>query len=113
MRRVPRRMRTSVHVNRPIQRTHELNMVGFHVSREWILLFENASAAKAAPLMRRRVRTALVLGSAPDGFGAGVRAHSSCVIEWNPQIVPERRLAKTDFVNLMPPFASAVRRILW
>ena len=68
-------------------------MIRLDFAREWVLLFENARAAKAPPLMRRRVRPALVLGSSPDRLGGRVSPHAARVVERNPEVIAKRRLS--------------------
>src|SRR6187431_767731 len=55
-----RRTWTAIHINRPVQRTHELDVVSVDFAREGIYFFKDASATQAAPLMGRRMGAALV-----------------------------------------------------
>jgi hypothetical protein len=66
-----------------VERAHELHVVGAHLARERILLLEDAGAAEAAPLVRRRVRPALVFRRAPDRLGRRVGAHAPGLVERN------------------------------
>lgn len=84
-----RGMRTLVHEDRAIERAHELDVVGRDLARERILLLEDACAAKASPLVWRRMRTALVLRRAPDRFGGRIGAHPAGIVERNPEVVTE------------------------
>ena len=99
VRRPGRRMRAAVHEDRPVQRSHELDVIRLDVARQRILFFQDARAAEAAPLMRRRVRPALILRRAPDRFGRRVRPHAAGVVERNPEVVAEGRLAKLRRVS--------------
>ena len=83
VRRLGRRVRPAVHEDRPVQRAHELDVVDARFARQRILLLEDARAAEAAPLVRRRVRPALVLRRSPDRFGRRVRAHAAGIVERN------------------------------
>ena len=93
VRRVGRRMRPVVEVDRPIERAHELHPVAEDVAGDRIELLEDARAADAAPLMRRRVRPALVLRRAPDRFGRRVGAQAAGFVEGEAEIVRQRTAA--------------------
>ena len=112
VRRVRRRMRASIHVNRPVEGAHELNVICLHLSRLRVLFLQDAGTTEAAPLVWGRVRPALVLRCSPDRFRRRVRPHASCFVEWNPQVIAERRLPETAFITLLPPFSCNIRWIL-
>src|SRR5262245_27583284 len=104
-------MRTTIHVNRPVQRSHELNVVNLDVARQWILLFEDARPAKTTPLVGKRVRPALEFRYSPDRFGRRVRSHTPCVVERNPEIVSEWRLRRgVLFAVFQTPLSCDVYR---
>src|SRR5262245_11865975 len=114
---VCRRMLPTIHEDRPVQRTHELDMICLHLSRQWILFFQNARTAETTPLVRRRVWPALILRSSPDRFGRGLGPEASCIVEWNPEVIPERWLTETAYssgilVAFQAPFTGYVLRIL-
>ena len=92
VRRLRRRMRPAVHEDRTVERAHELDVIDLHLARERILFLEDARAAEAAPLMRRRVRPALIFRRAPDRLGGRVRAQTPGVVERDAEVVAERRL---------------------
>jgi hypothetical protein len=58
--------------------------------------------------MRRRVRAALILRSAPDRFGRRVSAKTASLVEGKAEIVGERRLTRV-FGTVDAPFAGDVR----
>ena len=60
MGRIAGRMRAAIDEDWPVERSHVLKMVRTHLARQRILLGEDASAADTAPLMRQRMRTALI-----------------------------------------------------
>jgi hypothetical protein len=106
-------MGPAVHEHRAIERAHELNVIDRDLARQRVLLLEDARAAEPAPLVRRRMRAALVFRCAPDRLGARICTHATGVVEGNPEIVAERRLAQRPegaglFVVLEPPFAGNV-----
>ena len=108
VRRVCRRMLAAVHEDRPIERAHVLKAVADDLARDRIEVFENAGAADAAPLVRRRVRPALVLGGAPDRFRRRIGAQTAGFVERNTEIVGQRRLARVLGV-VDPPFPGDIR----
>src|SRR5690242_6285127 len=87
-------MRAAIHEYRPVHRSHELNVICLDFATQGILLFKDANASQTAPLMRRRVWPALVLGRFPDRFRRGFGAHASCGIERDTEIVAQRRLSR-------------------
>ena len=95
VRRPRRRMRPAVHEDRAVERPHELDVVDLHLARERILFLEDARAAEAAPLVRRRVRPALILRRAPDRLRRRVGAQASGLVERDAEVVAERRLTET------------------
>ena len=110
VRRPRRRMRTAVHEDRPVERSHELDVIRLDLARQRVLLLQDARAAEAAPLVRRRVRPALILGRAPDRLRRGVRALAAGGVEGNAQIVAERRLRRRVFLVVRQvPLARDVR----
>jgi hypothetical protein len=109
VRRVCRRVWTPVHEDRPIERAHVLKAVPHDFARDGIEVFENAGAADAAPLVRRRVRPALILRGAPDRFRRRIGPHPAGFIERNTQIVGQRRLTGILAV-VQPPLPCDIRR---
>jgi len=101
-------MWTAVHEDRPVERAHELQAVADDVARDRIEILQDACATNAAPLVRRRVRPALVLRCAPDRFGRRVGAKASGFVERQTEVVSEWRLARV-LGAVEPPFASNVR----
>ena len=111
MRRIRRRVRAAVHEHRAVERAHELDVVHVDVARQRVLLLENPRAAKTAPLVRRRVRPALILRRAPNRFRRGVRAQATCLVEGNPCVVAKRRLrGQIPLVGIKSPFRGNVWR---
>ncbi len=109
VRRPRRRMRTPVHEDRPVERPHELHVIGAHVARQRVLLLQNARAAEAAPLVRRRMRPALVFRRAPDRFRRRVRTLPAGGVEGNAEIVAKRRLRRRVLLVVRQrPFAGDV-----
>ena len=76
VRRPGRRMRAAVDEDRPVERAHELHAVADDLAGDRIEVLEDARAADAAPLMRRRVRPALVFRRAPDRLRRRVGAQA-------------------------------------
>src|SRR5262245_38026483 len=115
MRRPRRRMRSSIQIDGPVEPAHELDMIGNDIPRQWILFLENANAAETAPLVRRRVGPALVFRSSPQGFCRSIRPHPAGIVEWNPEVIAQRRLSLTAnlpriFVALQDPLSRNVGR---
>src|SRR2546427_13002810 len=86
-------MRPPIHVDGPVQRQHELEVIRLHIPRQRILFLQDACASETPPLMRRRMRPALIFRRSPDGLGGRVRSLASRIIEWNAKIVAQRRVA--------------------
>src|SRR4029453_3558966 len=108
-----RGIRPSVHEDRPIQGPHELKVVDAYVTRERILFFENARAAKAAPLVRCGVRSALIFRGSPDGLRGRIGSLAPGIVEWNSEVVAERGLRGCILlVVLETPLTGDVWRIL-
>src|SRR5262249_39187773 len=102
-------MRSTIHIHRPIERTHELDVIGLDITRERILFFKDPHASQTAPLMRSRMRPARIFRRSPEGFGRRVRPHASGFIERDSEIVAQgglTKLAKCSgiFVALQTPF---------
>src|SRR5206468_6176236 len=57
------RMRTAVHEDWPVQRSHELDVIRSDIPSQGILLFQDARPAKAPPLVGKCVGSALKLRS--------------------------------------------------
>ena len=66
------RMRPPVHVNRPVQRPHKLNVIRSDVARQGVLFLEDARPSEAAPLVGGRVRSALIFRCSPDRLRTGL-----------------------------------------
>ncbi len=103
------RMRAAVDEDRPVERAHELHAVADDLARDRIQVLQDARAADAAPLVRRRVRPALVLGRAPDRFRRRVGAQTAGFVEREAEVVGQRRLPGI-LGAVDPPFAGDVRR---
>ncbi len=113
VRRPRRRMRTAVHEDGTIERSHELDVIDPHVAGQRILLLEDAGATEAAPLMRRRMRPALILRRPEDRFGGRLRPHHAGGVEGNAGVVTERRLRRRVVLAVVEaPLAGDIRRIL-
>src|SRR5437870_2651770 len=109
MRRPCRRMRSAIEVDHPIHRAPPLNVVCREIARQRIDFFLKSRSADPAPLVSRRMRTALILGNSPNRFGGGLRALPACGIQWDTKIIAERRLTtirEAVFVILYGPFPS-------
>ena len=102
-------MRPPVDEDRPVERSHVLKMVRAHLASQRILFREEACAADAAPLVRQRMRPALVLRRVPDRFGRGISAQATGLVERNPRVIGERRLPGV-FGVIEPPVPRDVRR---
>ena len=109
VRRPGRRMRAAVDEDRPVERAHELHAVADDLAGDRIEVLQDARAADAAPLVRRRVRPALVFGRAPDRFRRRVGAQAAGLVEREAEVVGQRRLPGILGV-VEPPFAGDVRR---
>jgi hypothetical protein len=94
VRRTGRRVRPPVHEHRPVEGAHELDVIHGDVAGQRVQLLQDPGAAESPPLMRRRVGTALVLGRSPERLGARVGAQAPGLVEGDPEIVAERRLAE-------------------
>ena len=102
-------MRPAVHEDRPVERAHELEAVADDLARDRIQVLQDARAADAAPLVRRRVRPALILRRAPDRFRRGVGAQAAGLVEREAEVIGERRLPGV-LGAVEAPFAGDVRR---
>src|SRR5215510_11246896 len=110
-------MRPSIHVYRPVERPHELDVISLHFASHRILFFQDARTAKTAPLVRSRVRPAEIFRCAPDRFRRGFSPQTACSIEWNSKVIAQWRLAERAkssgiLVTFEPPLTGNVRRIL-
>ncbi len=102
-------MRAAVHEDGPVQRPHELDVIRFHIARQRILFLQNSRPTKTAPLVRKRVGSALKLRRAPNRFRGGVRPQAPRVVERNPEIVPQWRLRRRVlFIVFQAPFAGDI-----
>ena len=108
-------MRPSVHVNGPVQRPPELNVVGADVPRKGFGLLEDARSAEASPLVGGRVRSALIFRCSPDRLRGRVRPHAAGFVEGDPKIVAQWRLSLRAerarlLVVLQTPFPGKIGR---
>jgi hypothetical protein len=102
-------MWTAIDEDRPIERAHELHAVADDLPRDRIEVLQNPCTANAAPLVRRRVRPALILRCAPDRFGCGIGAKTASLVERETEIVGQRRLSWI-FIAIQPPFSGDIGR---
>src|SRR5436190_20427747 len=87
-----RRMRTAIEVNHPVHRPPPLDMVGREVSRYRVDFLLKPRPADSAPLVRRRMRPALIFRDAPYGFGRSLGSQPACSVERSTKVVAQRRL---------------------
>src|ERR1700739_2620025 len=92
VRRPWRRMLASVHIYRPIQRTHELDVIGLDVPRNRVFLFQDACASESPPLVRGSLRPADIFRSSPDRLGRSVGPHSAGFVEGYAEVIAESGL---------------------
>ena len=86
-------------------------MIDVDVARDRVLFLEDARATEASPLVRRRVRPALVFRRPPDRLRSRVRSETAGVVEGNARVVAERRLRReVPFVGVQSPLRRDVRR---
>jgi hypothetical protein len=69
-----------------------LHVIRSNPARERIDLFDDACATHSSPDVWSGVRPALILGRSPYRFGRRFRSETPGAIEWNSEVVAQRRL---------------------
>src|SRR5581483_3332796 len=108
------RMGTAIHVDYAIERPQILDMNRAELAPDRIDFIPEPHASQRAPLVRRRVRTALKLRQAPLRVVVAVRLATPGIVEGNALIVAQRRAAGTFvavFVNALGPNPGKVRQL--